>query len=749
MSDASVDVDAMAMLARNGSSALKVRARNGSVRFHMRRDNRRALAEATKAVEAVRKTGDRALEATSVSLLAEAQARIGKLDDALSMSLRAIKLFEALGDGVGLGHARWVNGLVHLMAGRVDEAREPVSAALESARAAGDFYGIGNALNMLMQFDADHANAMRLGQEAIDAFERAGDVNQRAMMVGNVANFFERLGLYRRARRMQQEVVTVARSSDLRGLLAYALGNQIGCEIKLHEVDAARALLGDFRLQVAGLADAKLESGVEMYTAQVELLTGDCRAAARRLRKSLELAHGTNLGQKAVIHSMMGTVAIAAGDAKAALRATTKATSLHRRQNFAPTEDCTVQEIWWTHARALAANGQKDKARAALERAHAMLLEGIASVRDEGLRRSYLNKDATNRAIVAAWVDDATARKLPRERILAHLAIESNVREPFRRLADTGLRLNTLRTVEDIRRFIVEEATELSGGERVLLVLERSGQRELSDALVPHGEDAQKLLRAIEPYLAHAASTRAAKLSYTPARATPLRQRSRIVAPLIVQGRVLGYLYVDMDGLFGRFDDTDRDMLELLASQAAVALDNAQWSMDLEQKVAQRTTELAASNALLEQRANELAIINSVQSGLASQLDIQAIFDLVGDKVRDTFNAQAVAILTLDRNGVASFPYIIEAGVRQYEPTSPLGEGGFSAYVVKTRKPLLINEQLLERAAEVGSTPVGGGEVTRSGIWVPLIVGDEARGVISIQNIDREHAFSDADFRLL
>jgi 2,5-diketo-D-gluconate reductase A len=32
-----------------------------------------------------------------------------------------------------------------------------------------------------------------------------------------------------------------------------------------------------------------------------------------------------------------------------------------------------------------------------------------------------------------------------------------------------------------------------------------------------------------------------------------------------------------------------------------------------------------------EQRAQELAIINSVQEGLASKLDMQAIFDLVGD----------------------------------------------------------------------------------------------------------------------
>ena len=34
-------------------------------------------------------------------------------------------------------------------------------------------------------------------------------------------------------------------------------------------------------------------------------------------------------------------------------------------------------------------------------------------------------------------------------------------------------------------------------------------------------------------------------------------------------------------------------------------------------------------------------------------------------------------------------------------------------------------------------------------MFVPLIVGDRGVGVISLQNLDREHAFSDADVRLL
>ena len=97
--------------------------------------------------------------------------------------------------------------------------------------------------------------------------------------------------------------------------------------------------------------------------------------------------------------------------------------------------------------------------------------------------------------------------------------------------------------------------------------------------------------------------SRTVTLEYTPERADPLDQRSRIIAPLIAQRQLLGYLYIDIDGVFGRFHETDRDMMGMLASQAAVALDNAQWSQGLEQKVAQRTEELQASKALTEQRA--------------------------------------------------------------------------------------------------------------------------------------------------
>ncbi|MBI5054608.1 MAG: hypothetical protein HZB52_15280, partial [Chloroflexi bacterium] len=39
--------------------------------------------------------------------------------------------------------------------------------------------------------------------------------------------------------------------------------------------------------------------------------------------------------------------------------------------------------------------------------------------------------------------------------------------------------------------------------------------------------------------------------------------------------------------------------------------------------------------AQLQQRVAELQIINSIQQGLATQLNFQAIVDLVGDKLRE------------------------------------------------------------------------------------------------------------------
>ena len=131
----------------------------------------------------------------------------------------------------------------------------------------------------------------------------------------------------------------------------------------------------------------------------------------------------------------------------------------------------TPASAWWWHTRALQANGLQAQARQALATSYRVMLDGVASLSDEGLRRSWFNKVPAHRQLIRAWLAEGRRRGLPRARTLAHLSAHTQLREPFERLVDTGVRLNQLHSAAELHEFLVEEATELSGAERVLLVL--------------------------------------------------------------------------------------------------------------------------------------------------------------------------------------------------------------------------------------------------------------------------------------
>jgi len=83
------------------------------------------------------------------------------------------------------------------------------------------------------------------------------------------------------------------------------------------------------------------------------------------------------------------------------------------------------------------------------------------------------------------------------------------------------------------------------------------------------------------------------------------------------------------------------------------------------------------------ERAAELAIINGVQQGLAAELDMQAMYDLVGDKIAEIFDAQVVIIGLFDvAANVVQYPYTLERGVRlpiTPVPSPPTTSGTHSA----------------------------------------------------------------------
>ncbi|MFM8426945.1 MAG: PP2C family protein-serine/threonine phosphatase, partial [Chloroflexota bacterium] len=151
----------------------------------------------------------------------------------------------------------------------------------------------------------------------------------------------------------------------------------------------------------------------------------------------------------------------------------------------------------------------------------------------------------------------------------------------------------------------------------------------------------------------------------------------------------------------------------------------------------------------LAQREAELQIINSVQLGLAKHLDGQAIYDLVGDKIRDIFQAQVVMISTYDKQTeTIEHRYAIENGERIYAPGHhPIR--GFRIWVVETRQPVLVSENVSELAAQLGQPTLPGTVTPKTWLGVPMIANDQVTGILSLQDIEKEHAFDDAVVRLL
>jgi GAF domain-containing protein/DNA-binding response OmpR family regulator len=214
--------------------------------------------------------------------------------------------------------------------------------------------------------------------------------------------------------------------------------------------------------------------------------------------------------------------------------------------------------------------------------------------------------------------------------------------------------------------------------------------------------------------------------------------KSWLAVPMVAGDRVIGVVTLENYEREHAFSDSDVRLLQTLTNSMSVAIENARL-FDESQHLLKETKE----------RNAELAVINSVQQGLASKLEFQSIIDLVGTKVIDIFNAQ-VTLVSLYNPGTSEIHhrFFIERGERIYFE-NPVQIDKFRQRVVETRQPWLINQDYIQTAIEIGEETVLKGEEPRSLLFVPMMVGNEVTGIISLQNLDMENAFSDSDVRLL
>src|SRR5438552_4526746 len=100
--------------------------------------------------------------------------------------------------------------------------------------------------------------------------------------------------------------------------------------------------------------------------------------------------------------------------------------------------------------------------------------------------------------------------------------------------------------------------------------------------------------------------------------------------PLKDDGRTVGVLVVQSFTQDVGHTAEDKDLLAFVGQHVGAALSRARAIEETRQRNA------------------ELALINSVQSALAGELEMQAIYDVVGDKIQEIFDAQVVDIAIYD-----------------------------------------------------------------------------------------------------
>src|SRR6185295_10713160 len=168
-----------------------------------------------------------------------------------------------------------------------------------------------------------------------------------------------------------------------------------------------------------------------------------------------------------------------------------------------------------------------------------------------------------------------------------------------------------------------------------------------------------------------------------------------LLVPLVIGGEAIGRITLQNLDREHAFSEVDIRLLTTLAGSLSVALENARLFEETRQRNA------------------ELALINDVQRSLAENLEMHAMYELIGDRLQEIFDAQVVDIGVLDQeSGKLRFPYSIERGVRYPEEAHELG--GLSAHVMRTREPLLLNERVAERSEEFGIVLLGSGEPAKS-----------------------------------
>lgn len=220
---------------------------------------------------------------------------------------------------------------------------------------------------------------------------------------------------------------------------------------------------------------------------------------------------------------------------------------------------------------------------------------------------------------------------------------------------------------------------------------------------------------------------------------------------------VFGMLAMQVYDVSRIYSAEDRALFLVVARHVAMALDRILHREDLEETVMRRTLELSALNEALTQEVADRERAEHLQSALfqiaelSSQPgDMAELFQTLHGIVGDLLFAQNFYIALFDdATSEVTFPYYVD----ERQTTSPAarrGCRGLTEYVIRQRRPCLIDSDKAERLAAEGEIELAD-ESVRSHSWlgIPLFDGDVVRGVLAVQSYTSQVRYTLRDQDLL
>jgi signal transduction histidine kinase len=310
----------------------------------------------------------------------------------------------------------------------------------------------------------------------------------------------------------------------------------------------------------------------------------------------------------------------------------------------------------------------------------------------------------------------------------------------WRRLVNAGIAVTSELSLDGALQRIVEVAAELTGASYAALgVIDRSGQaleRFLTTGIdadtherigdLPRGRGILGvLIRDAEVLRLHDLTADPRSVGFPPNH--PL-MRTFLGVPIMLRGVAYGNLYLTEKAEGQDFTAEDEELVGLLAAQAAVAIENAR---------------------LYESATRWLAQIESlteVGNALAAETELAPLLELIASRLRDLISAELVVISLPTADGDLRIDAV--AGSRGDDLLGSFlsRDGSKSGRVLDRRRSERVDSTLddVEIDQEIARR-LG----LRSGLFVPLLVGDRAIGVIAAHNrIGPDAHFTDEELRL-